>query len=193
MPKQLNSIRLPLLVSLSALVLTTACSSKPKKPPEPEFSAYFASHIAADGQKTFQIAFHPKNQRDTQMSRGPGGGGRGGQGGGGGRGGNGGPPGGGGGRGGEEGRGGRGGHDVEAMRERREQMQELLLLHTDQILMNNGYCREGYDIARKQREERRSSFPTIKGSCKEKATPEDIERFPNASATYEIREESLDF
>lgn len=139
---------------LSLTLLALGCSSNKTK--EPKINEMLRTHIDEDNSKKFSYRLIIENE--GRKSRG------------------GGKP---------EGGGGRGGDrpprsDTDDKRGKDGRQEEKILALVDEnltkILMENGYCREGYNVID---QDLREKAAVLNGVCIEAASEEDIQRFPN--------------
>lgn len=139
---------------LSLALLAIGCSSSKTK--APKVNDVFKTHIDEDSSKKFSYRLVIESER--RKSRGDGG---------------------------RNGGGGRGGDrptkpDGNDKQERDSHQEEKILALVDEnltrILMENGYCRDGYNVID---QDFREKAAILNGVCIEAASEEDIQRFPN--------------
>ena len=142
---------------LSLALLALGCSTNKTK--SPKINDVFKTHIDEDSSKKF--SYRLAIESEGRKSRGDGGGK---------------PKGGGGGRGGD--RPPRPDADDKQDRDGRqdEKIRELIDGNLTRILMENGYCRDGYNVID---QDIRGKAAILNGVCIEAASEEDIQRFPN--------------
>lgn len=133
------------------LALTSACTTNDKRPRQ-EPTAHFNTNITADGTKFFVYRVEMP-QRDAQGEpRGrPQGGGRGGSGG---------PP----------------GQSRGPSQDARDNDDDLLKQQVDLLIAKNRFCRDGYFVLDQYDG---AGGTSMRGECREEASPEDRTRFPN--------------
>lgn len=147
---------------LSLALLAIGCSSSTTK--TPNVNDVFKTHIDEDSSKKFSYRLVIESER--RKSRGEGGRNGGGRSGGGGRGGDR-PP--------KSDRTDKQGRD----NHQEEKILELVDENLTRILMENVYCREGYNVID---QDFREKAATLNGVCIEAASEEDIQRFPNTKS-----------